>query len=284
MAEHHPFDYTSISSPYKQFCIRGGGIRNLKNARGLSIEPVSGLIYVVERGNSRIQVFSPEGEHKFFLYPRRPHADMWGICINKGLIYVTDYHKGVVYVFTLTGEVVSEFGKGFDRNGRIINMMQPMGLSVDRNGDIYVCEFGAKQIIILEESFLTNHIHTVAHSSPHSIFFNEDGSKTCLIAGGVVSYGKETLSLETQRLSYKSIGTPRGCSWFGDFDRDGNIILSDMRGFKIMIFKTSSGSPRLIHYIKMTQLGCPMGIAVDRNGKIVCATNSKVYFFQRLII
>ena len=279
MAQRHAVDYRSISVPYKQFCKKGSGVKNLKNARGLSIEPVSGSIYVVERGNSRVQVFSPEGEHLFFIYPRRPHRDLWGIHIDKGLVYVTDYHHGRVYLLTLNGDIVSEFGKGIDRMGNIINMVQPMGVAVDRKGDIYVCEFGAKQVIIFEEPFLNNHLYAFTYTSPHAVHFNGNG-ETCLITGDMMRYGKEPLSLERNQLSYTSISSPRATSWFGYFDTDGNILVSDIRGFKILIFETSRGYPRYVYSIKTTLLGCPMGIAVDRYGRIVCATNSRIYLFR----
>ena len=276
----HAIDCSFKPTPNKQVCIKGRLVNNLKSARGLSIEPASGNIYVVERANFRLQVFSPEGVHLFFIYTGMPHVDLWGIHIDNGLIYVTDYLYGKIYVFTLAGEIVSHFGKGFTKMGVLIKLVQPMGLSVDRDGDIYVCEFGAKQVIVFEKPFLKDNLHTFPYHNPHTINFNADGDKLSLITEEIIRYGKEHLSLETNRLSYTAANSPRATCWFGCWDAKGKLILSDMRGFNILIFETSSGNPVLIQSIKMTR-GCPMGIGVDSYGRIVCATNSTIYFFGK---
>ncbi|KAI6657522.1 NHL repeat containing protein [Oopsacas minuta] len=279
MAGHHSIDYTSITAPYKELCMKGKGLGHLKNARGLSIEPVTGMIYVVEGGNTRIQVFSPEGSHQFILHPKFAkwgRVDLWGICINDGIVYVSDYQGGRIFLYTLDGDIITVFAKGFTTNKKmIIKMQQPMGIAINQKGDIYVCEFGANCILILENDS-NNHIQTFHYQSPLSIVLRKDGS--FIGSKGNLIYGKKTSAIESNQMIYEGIWAT--LCWFGDFDSNGNIFMSDMKGHQILIYETSSGRPTLLHIIKMTFVGSPMGIAVDRNGRIICVTDSKLHFFK----
>ena len=280
MASAQVIDYQSISTPYKKMCQKGRGANCLMNTRGLCIEPVSGNIYVVERGNSRIQVFSPEGVHEFFIYPNQGRVDVWGICIMDGMVYVSDYHGGRLLVFTLDGDIISVFGKGFNNGSRkLVKMGQPMNIAVNKDGDIYVCEFGSSRILVLTNSRLHNHINAFKYSTPYNILFSQQSNKTFVGCENAWRYSNKPLAIENNLMgTYKCYPYP--LCWFGDIDCEDNLILSDMRGHKILILTTSNKNPpQQVHKIMMTHLGTPMGIAVDRNGRIICVTSSSMYFF-----
>ena len=273
MASSQAIDYyKSIAAPYNKLCQRGREPNCLMNARGLCIEPVSGNIYVAERGNSRIQVFSPEGAHEFFIYPNQGRVDVWGIRIKDGVVYVSDYQGGRLLVLTLDGEIISVFGKGFNSSKKLIKMEQPMSIAINEDGDVYVCEFAASRILVLSNSRLHNHINTFRFSGPYNILFSQQSNKKFVGSEPVWGCGNKPLAIENNLMKYCKIMHHSLC-WFGDIDREDNLILSDMRGHQILILTTSNEkAPQLVHKIMMTYLGTPMGIAVDRNGRIICST------------
>ena len=98
-------------------------------------------VYVCDRGNHRVQVFSPEGEHLstwgdwgwapgFF-------ADPSGIDIAGGRVYVTDSSNHRVQVFDLEGEWLYEWGLHAlaPREGEG-KLHYPGGLAVSEAGDL----------------------------------------------------------------------------------------------------------------------------------------------------
>ena len=278
MASAQAIDYKSISTPYKKLCHKGSEPNRFKNARGLCIEPVSGNIYIADRGNSRIQVFSPEGVHAFFIYPNQESVDVWGICIKDGIVFVSDYHGGRLLVLTLDGDIISVFGKGFNDGRELIKMGQPMSIAINKDGDIYVCEFASSDILVLSNS-RHNHINTFKFSNPYNILFSQQSNNTFIGCDPMWRFSNKYLAIENNLMKYHYI-FPNSLCWFGDIDCEDNLILSDMRGHQILILTTSNDHPPLlVHKIMMTHLGTPMGIAVDRNGRIVCVTKSSLYFF-----
>ena len=266
--------YKSMSLPYKEFRMKEAGLGRhlkLKSAKGICIEPDSGRVYIVERGNSRIQVFSPEGDHLFLFHPERAYTDLWGISIRGGLVVVSDYQGGMIYVFTLDGELISEFGQGFSRKGVMIKLSQPMGLAIAENGEIYICEFGASKLLVLtHEQNLDNICHIKTTEKPHDVLLPKTQTGPMLLTSN-------NIVCEERMYSFTNFSC---FSWFGSLDTNGNLILSDSKNYRIMIFEMKKGYPEVMHTISMKDLGMPMGVAVDKLGRIICVTSKKIYFFK----
>ena len=60
------------------------------------------------------------------------------ICIVSPYIYVVDYIKRAIVVYTTEGEYVTSFGQKGSKEGDFDN---PFGVSVDEDGFVYVCDF-----------------------------------------------------------------------------------------------------------------------------------------------
>ena len=109
-------------------------------------------MYVADRENHRIQVFSPDGRYE----------TQWGnlsraaaICIDdhtgEDLVYIGEYFCGIftndigtdlgprVIIMNTKGEVLAHVGRESygDQTGRFYS---PHGIAVDSHGDIYVAE------------------------------------------------------------------------------------------------------------------------------------------------
>lgn len=100
----------------------------------------TGLVYVVDSGNSRIQVFSASGEHKntfghFGCQDGELNRPV-GIAIDsKDKLYVSDRGNHRICVFTHKGGFVTAFYSTAE------DTFDPSALAVDNSGVLYVCSF-----------------------------------------------------------------------------------------------------------------------------------------------
>ena len=111
-----------------------------------------GLVYVVDQYNHCIQKFTPNG--KFMAKfgsdgsgPGQLHSP-YGITIDTagtGLVYISVSEGGNnrVSVFTSDGVFVSSFG-----NENNADNFNPVGLTFDKEGFLYVCDFASNQVVI----------------------------------------------------------------------------------------------------------------------------------------
>ncbi len=102
-----------------------------------SVWEQKGKVYVADRMNHRIQVFTPEGEY----------LDMWGgfsqpcdIFVDANdIMYVAEL-DGRVTLLGLTGEVVARIGSTEQRAAEPGKFIGPHGVWADQHGDFYVSE------------------------------------------------------------------------------------------------------------------------------------------------
>ena len=113
----------------------------LKEPCGISCD-TTGKVYVVDRDNHCIQVFTAEGK---FLRRIGKHGVGSGeldlpyyIATDvKGVVYISEWGNNRVSVFTSEGQFVTSFGGRGDGPG---DFQWPRGLAVDDIGMVYVCD------------------------------------------------------------------------------------------------------------------------------------------------
>ncbi|MBD2844200.1 hypothetical protein IDH44_03285 [Paenibacillus sp. IB182496] len=141
-------DGTYVSS----FGGKGSGVGELSCPHGVSIDTRRGEpeVYVADRSNNRIQVFTLEGEHKRFI-----DENMDWPCsffFHEGDMYVPDLHSRVT-IFDSNDRLITHLGEDqqlYKREGwpnlpadafRANRFSSPHGLCVDPGGNIYVAEW-----------------------------------------------------------------------------------------------------------------------------------------------
>ena len=131
--------------------------RQLKNVRHIAgkgmgtfydLSPDNhGNLYVTDRNNSAIRVFNIDGD---FLRSfgcdengAKKLSRPYGVCVAGQYVYVTDGGFYNVSVFVTEGAYVTSFGYYGSEEGCFI---YPRGLCVDRDGFVYVAEYGNDRV------------------------------------------------------------------------------------------------------------------------------------------
>ncbi|MFH1140531.1 MAG: peptidyl-alpha-hydroxyglycine alpha-amidating lyase family protein [Chloroflexota bacterium] len=99
-----------------------------------------GRVYVADRQNNRIQIFTPEGRYldkwDGFLQPMKIFVDAHDI------MYVPEL-EGRISILDLKGKVLARWGSPDDRKAEPGKFVCPHGIWADKHGDFYVSEVQA---------------------------------------------------------------------------------------------------------------------------------------------
>lgn len=138
-------------------CARGGGTDQLKLPKGIAIDR-RGTIYIPDAGNNRIQRFDAEG---CSIGPIGAQGD--GPCEfdfpcdveidDLGMLYIADTYNCRVQKITPQGAVLLTIGATLNGDGddeqedREPVLDQPLGVTVDRQRNIYVADTGHHRVV-----------------------------------------------------------------------------------------------------------------------------------------
>lgn len=122
---------------------RGSGPGELNLPRDVAVG-VDGLLYVVDGGNFRVQVFKPDGafvrgfggigrQGGQFSRPKEVAID------KEGNVYVVDSAFGNFQIFTKEGQLLLAVGSRSETDG-MAKYMLPSGIAVDGDGRVYVVD------------------------------------------------------------------------------------------------------------------------------------------------
>lgn len=101
----------------------------------------TGKVYVADRENARVQVFTPEGK---YLTQWRDTGHPYGLYLTpEQRLYLTDGLANTLSVFDLTGKRLSRMGSAGAGAGEY---QLPHLLTVDDQGAVYVCEVNGKRV------------------------------------------------------------------------------------------------------------------------------------------
>jgi iron(III) transport system ATP-binding protein len=107
-------------------------------------------VYVVDAFNSRIQVFSDDGQFLEILADGNQSAALdypYDITANEaGELFVVEYTAGRVSKFSNTGKLLGRYGSSGSAEGHFAT---PWGISIDRQSRIYVADTGNRRVVEL---------------------------------------------------------------------------------------------------------------------------------------
>ena len=252
----------------------------LKWPWGVAIHEETHHIFVANRVNHRVEIFSETGEffHQLGVGQLlRPH----GIAIHGDSVYVSCTGYCTVSKFSLTELcLVRRIGGEGSDNGQFD---YPSQLTTDPIGRVFIADRGNYRICIHDPDL--NHLRNITHpsmSQPWDVKVSRDrlyvlcpSSNPCL----------HVLTLEGDKL-HSLITRGEGMdvlrSLFFCLDALNNFVISDFKSHSIRVF---SPEGILLHTIgreghQQGMFHFPNGVAVTPNGRLVCVSNNENYGLQ----
>ena len=101
-------------------------------------------LYICDYNGGCVHVLSLKGQVKLlYSFGKDQLSHPRCICVSEGLVYISDFGKNAVFVFTREGKFVASFGSlGFAEG----QFACPCGLVVDNHGVLYVCDTVHNQV------------------------------------------------------------------------------------------------------------------------------------------
>ena len=243
----------------------------------IAIDPQTNFIYVCDTGRNRVQVFDRASRYQFAF--NNLMSTPFGISIHASKVYVSQMRSHIVTVYGLGGSLIQSSESGV---GNSLQLSSPKGISVcKRTGCVYVCDSANKRIVILSNNLCYQTVIQCQSfpddikMSEHEVFILECADPCISIYSiyyhqlvkRIIPYGQGKLVLES----------------FNFFlDHEENILITDCKSHNVLVF-SRNGS--LIH--KFGKLGdgpgdfiFPRGITMDREGRIIVASQNPNYCIQ----
>ena len=238
--------------------------------QGVAIHEETHHIFVVNRANHRVEIFSETGEF-FHQLGVGQLSEPWGIAIHGDSVYVSCNGDHTVSKFSLTELcLVRRIGGYGSDNGQFII---PRQLTTDPIGRVFIADWGNDRICIHDPDL--NHLRNITHpsmSDPFDVKVSRDRlyvlcprNNPCLHV--LTLEGDKLHSLITCGEGMDVLYPPFFC-----LDSLNNFVFSDWESHSIRVF---SPEGNLLHTIggegdEQGMLYGPTGVAVTPNGRLVC--------------
>ena len=243
---------------------------------GAAIEETTHQIFVVNSVNSRIEIFSETGENISQLGVGQLYHP-WGITIDGDSVYVTCEDDTVSKLCLTDMSHVKRIGSRGSGNGQF---NCPSQLTTDHISRVFITDSCNSRICTHDTNL--NHLYNIMFESmppPYDVivflYVLYAYSNPCIYV--LTPEGDKLHSLIT---CGEGIDVLQPC--FFCLDPLNNFVISDDQGHSIRVFSLEGN---LLHTIggegqRQRMLGCPQGIAITPNGRLICVSNNIMYALQ----
>ncbi|KAI6658983.1 PKD domain-containing protein [Oopsacas minuta] len=246
--------------------------------RGIAVHYQTGNIYITDRDNNRVQVFSSNRDY-LFMFSEKMNKPV-GICISQNKVFVTQVQGHCVNMYELEGKLIRSVGG--EGNGEV-QFYHPQGLDTsDRNSNVYVCDRDNYRVQILTEKLKFNSMLGIGlFNNPRDVKVTRDrvlvldGSDPCMFV-----FNSDHVLIN--RLITRGIGKQTNNPIRFDIDRDYNIIMSDYSDHCVSVFNQEGEQ---IHKFGKKGQGIgefynPFGIVLDNTGHIIVVSDKNTNCLQ----
>ena len=234
---------------------------------GIAIHYNTGNIYIADRCNHRVQVFSCNGNY-LFMFSEKMNRPA-GICISQDNVFVTQLDRYCINMYELKGKLIKSVGS--EGNGEI-QFKYPIGLDIsDRTNNIYVCDcFNDRIQILTEELKYHSMLGIDLLEYPRDVKVTRD-RVLVLDESDPCMFVFDSDHVLTNRLITRGDGRQTNSPWCFDIDKEYNIIMSDFSNHCVYVFNQKGEQ---IHTFGKKGQGIgefyhPFGIALDDTGHII---------------
>ena len=127
----------------------GSGQLQFNYPRGITAHPPTGLVFVADIGNNRIQVFNSDltYAHSITLHGDKQFDLPYDVSLDSdGCVYVAEYGNHCITKLTTTEEYITRFGSEGSSPGQLYS---PYSLTINNNL-VYVSEFGNDRVSVFD--------------------------------------------------------------------------------------------------------------------------------------
>ena len=259
----------------------GSDFGEFRDAEGISTQESTGLIYVSDSQNHRIQISSKTGQvvNQFGeQHLRQP----WGILIYEDCAFVSDWTQHAIFIFALSDlSMLNRIGKeGCGKE----EFNCPSGLDISPNNHIYIadCFNDRLQILNCDLDFIGCLRHQTM-SRPVDLKFSSTNQILVLSVMDNPCLHILTLSGEKIRsIITRGVGMQVTLAYYFCLNGDNRIIISDSSGHDVKIFSDEGDllqiigecgfGPGMFHF--------PRGVAMLRETSQICVSNSNDFTVQ----
>ncbi|KAI6649502.1 hypothetical protein LOD99_11867 [Oopsacas minuta] len=247
----------------------GTGPNRIDWPQQIAIDPISENIYIVDYDAYNTKIFNKEGKYLYNIpTPENPS----GIALTNEFIYVS------------TGNTIVKIRRSNNKTAKSVKLENCVYvMDIYTNNMLYVCEKFKLSILLLDmelkvhQRIILNTPYVTDKTSIPSIKLYQDNM---YVKFHNSPYHLQIFSLDRELVRCIIEETEIMLCNFFTIDQFGNIITSDYFGNEIKIF---SNSGKLIHTISNSNLAdyemlrCPLGVAIDKNNRIIIAQHSEKY-------
>lgn len=202
----------------------------------------------------------------------------FGVTVHRGRVYVSDTLKREVLVFDVAAGRFLEIG--IEAPGELI---KPMGIDVDRDGNLYVCDASLRQVLVYDRDgrYLRRLGRPENFDRPAGLAVDPAGERVFVVdTGGVESSrhrvvvldarsGAQIRTIASRGSDPGQLNLPRDAV----VDDDGHLYVVDGGNFRVQVFTVDGRFVRGFGAVGRQggQFSRPKGIGVDRDGNVYVA-------------
>lgn len=281
-------DYKSKEKPTFSFGLKGTGQAQMNGIRGITIDSTTNQLYVVDRENNRVQIFSMHGEFiKVFGHfsstcyrMNQPEA----ICIWQDLVYISQKGSDCIQMYSNIGSLIKTAGFKGSEEGMFIH---PWGMAVKDDGSmLIVCDSGNHRIQVFDIYL------NFKFAFGYSVLRYPRDVKLYKKSVFVLDFGNYCVKEFDQNLSYLRNFVGRGSfayllsPTFMTIDSQGNLLLPCWERSQVYVY---SQKDELLHILQASQSGPvtsiykyvkgisndygymyqPTGICIDKQNRVI---------------
>lgn len=196
------------------------------------------------------------------------------VAVRHGRIVVSDTMANTLHLFDIPSRRLMRIGRS--QKGRLIN---PLGVAIDDEANIYVADSGAKQIVVYNATghFLRRIGGPGDLSRPSDVAVTLDGGRIYVVdSGGITSDRHQVVMYDREGELLGNFGV-RG-QGEGEFNLpvslavapNGQVYVLDSGNFRVQVFDADGGYVRAFGQLGrgFGDFARPRGIAIDADGNV----------------
>ncbi len=205
-------------------------------------------------------------------------AKPFGVTVHQGRVFVSDTVRRQVFVFDVPEARYFEIGTQSPGE-----LSKPMGLDVDLQGNLYVCDAALKQVLMYDRdgSYLRRFGEPEMFDRPAGLTVDSSGDRIFVVDTGGVSSNRHQVSVIDTKSGELLHTISRRGNGEGELNlprdatlaKDGNLYVVDGGNFRVQVFNQQGDFIKSFGDIgrRGGQFSRPKGIGVDKNGNIYVA-------------